>query len=46
VLRIGSTLVVNPGSVGEPRQREDRRGTYAVLDTAALDAHIHRITLD
>lgn len=31
----GATLVVNPGSLGEPRQRDDRRGTYALIDTAA-----------
>ena len=32
VERVGSTLIVNPGSVGEPRGTQ-RRLTYAVLDT-------------
>ncbi len=36
----GSTLVVNPGSVGEPRQRGDRRGSFAIVDTVARDAAI------
>jgi putative phosphoesterase len=40
--RFGSTLVVNPGSLGEPRQ-PDRIGTYAVIDTATGDATIHRL---
>ncbi|MCU1379133.1 MAG: putative metallo-dependent phosphatase [Acidimicrobiales bacterium] len=39
VERFGRTLVVNPGSLGEPRQA-DRRGSYAVLDTEAGDAEI------
>ena len=39
----GSTLVVNPGSLGEPRQREDRRGSFAIIDVAAHSADIHRI---
>ena len=39
----GSTLVVNPGSLGEPRQRDDRRGTFAIVDVAAGAAEIHRI---
>ncbi|MEY2426376.1 MAG: hypothetical protein QOI61_1948 [Actinomycetota bacterium] len=40
VATFGTTLVVNPGSVGEPRQRDDRRGTYAIIDTATREAHI------
>jgi putative phosphoesterase len=44
VATFGSTLVVNPGSVGEPRQREDRRGTYAVVDTTARTATIGRLS--
>jgi putative phosphoesterase len=40
VASFGTTLVVNPGSVGEPRQRDDRRGTYAVIDTATRQARI------
>lgn len=43
VERFGSTLVVNPGSLGEPRQRDDRRGTYALLDTATGEATIGRV---
>lgn len=43
VERFGSTLVVNPGSLGEPRQLDDRRGTYAVIDTAAAEAVIGRV---
>jgi putative phosphoesterase len=39
VERHGGTLVVNPGSLGEPRQRE-RAHTYAIVDVAALDAVI------
>jgi putative phosphoesterase len=40
VERFGSTLVVNPGSLGEPRSRHDRRGSYAVIDTVTGDAVI------
>lgn len=43
VERFGDTLVVNPGSLGEPRQHHDRRGTFAVVDTAARDAEVHRV---
>lgn len=39
VRRFGSTLVVNPGSLGEPRQ-PDRRPSYAVIDTIAGSADI------
>ena len=45
VATFGTTLVVNPGSLGEPRQRDDRRGTYAIVDTAARAARIEYITL-
>lgn len=41
----GSTLVVNPGSLGEPRQRDDRRGTYAIVDTVAREAEIRTVDL-
>ena len=41
--RFGGTLVVNPGSLGEPRQREDRRSTYAVVDTVLRSATIHHL---
>jgi predicted phosphodiesterase len=43
VERFGDTLVVNPGSLGEPRQHHDRRGTFAVVDTAARTAEVHRV---
>jgi putative phosphoesterase len=45
VERFGDTLVVNPGSLGEPRQHHDRRGTFAVVDTAARVAEIHRVDI-
>jgi putative phosphoesterase len=41
--RFGRTLVVNPGSLGEPRQA-DRIGTYAVIDTVTGEATIERLT--
>jgi putative phosphoesterase len=44
VATFGSTLVVNPGSVGEPRQRDDRRGTYAIVDTVTRHATIERLS--
>lgn len=40
----GTTLVVNPGSVGEPRQRDDRAPTYAVVDVQSRSASIERLT--
>lgn len=43
VERFGRTLVVNPGSLGEPRQHHDRRSTYAVIDTATVTAEVHRL---
>jgi putative phosphoesterase len=39
----GSTLVVNPGSLGEPRQHDDRRSTYAIVDTATRTAEIRTL---
>ena len=42
VERHGGTLVVNPGSLGEPRQR-DRGHSYAVIDFAAHDAVIEMV---
>ena len=44
VATFGTTLVVNPGSVGEPRQRDDRRGTYAIVDTATREATISHLS--
>jgi putative phosphoesterase len=43
VTTFGTTLVVNPGSLGEPRQRDGRRGTYAVIDTATRTATIEYV---
>ena len=43
VATFGTTLVVNPGSVGEPRQRDEPGGTYAVIDTVTRQAHIGRL---
>jgi putative phosphoesterase len=42
VEQFGTTLVVNPGSTTEPRQR-DRRRTLAVVDLHRLTAHIETI---
>ena len=42
---VEDTLVVNPGSVGQPRDR-DPRASYAVIDTDNLDAEIHRVEYD
>lgn len=41
--RFAGTLVVNPGSLGEPRQRPDRVPTYAVVDLAAGTAAIRSL---
>jgi putative phosphoesterase len=41
--RHGHTLVVNPGSLGEPRQHDDRRSTYAVVDTTTRTAEIRTL---
>jgi len=39
--RKGRTLVVNPGSVSEPRGADpERRGSYAIIDTDAAEAWI------
>jgi len=39
--RKGRALIVNPGSVSEPRGPDpDRRGSYAVIDTDAVEAWI------
>ena len=42
VERVGTTLVVNPGSTTEPRQR-DRRRTMAIVDLHSLTAQIETI---
>lgn len=42
---VDDTLVVNPGSVGQPRDG-DPRAAYATLDPAAGEAEIHRVDYD
>jgi putative phosphoesterase len=42
VRRVGATLVVNPGSIGQLRGA-GARYTYAVIDTEGLDAEIHAV---
>lgn len=37
-----SRLLINPGSVGQPRD-SDPRAAYAILDTDALTWHFHRV---
>ena len=43
VERHGDTIVVNPGSLGEPRQRDDRRSSFAIIDTVTGDVTIERV---
>ncbi len=43
--RLGKGLVVNPGSVGQPRDR-DPRASFAVLDTEGPEAVIERVAYD
>lgn len=45
VRRFGSGLVVNPGSIGQPRDG-DPRGSFAVVDTVALGSEIVRFAYD
>lgn len=42
VKNIGDTLVLNPGSVGQPRDR-DPRASFAVLKTEELSAEIRKV---
>lgn len=42
---IGGTLVVNPGSVGQPRDRNPD-ASYAVLDTDTMSVELKRTTYD
>jgi putative phosphoesterase len=42
VRRVGATLVVNPGSIGQLRGA-GARYTYAVIDTESLDAEIRAV---
>lgn len=45
VARSGAVLVVNPGSVGLPRD-VGSLASYAVYDTATGDARVHRVPID
>ncbi|MBI2142536.1 metallophosphoesterase family protein [Candidatus Woesearchaeota archaeon] len=45
VRKIGKKLVINPGSVGQPRDK-DVRASYAVFDTKSLHAEIVRVSYD
>lgn len=45
VKRIGKKLIINPGSVGQPRDR-DRRASYCVLDAKTHKAKIVRVSYD
>ena len=41
ITQVGQTLLINPGSLGEPRDPDHpRRRTYAVLDTLTWEASI------
>lgn len=41
----GGRVLVNPGSVGQPRD-EDQRAAYAVLDTETVSVNLHRVNYD
>jgi len=45
VKRFPSGLIVNPGSVGQPRDR-DPRASYALLDSESLRCTVHRVDYD
>ena len=45
VEQFGTGIVVNPGSVGQPRDGDPRAG-YAVLDLDALTVDTHRVAYD
>lgn len=42
---IDDRLIVNPGSVGQPRD-DDPRAAYGVLDTADVSVDLHRVEYD
>jgi putative phosphoesterase len=42
---VGETLVVNPGSVGQPRDR-DPRASYGIIDLDSLKCQINRVEYD
>lgn len=43
VQRVGKVLVVNPGSIGQPRDPNYPSATYAILDLSSLEGSIHRV---
>ncbi len=45
VERYGDGIVVNPGSVGQPRDG-DPRAAYGVVDLEAMDVELHRVEYD
>jgi len=45
VHKTDGVTVINPGSCSQPRD-QDRRGSYAILDTAAMEVEIHRFARD
>ncbi len=45
VRKLGSGLAINPGSVGQPRDR-DPRASFAVLDTDRQECTIERVAYD
>jgi predicted phosphodiesterase len=42
---IDGRLIVNPGSVGQPRDH-DKRASYAILDTVADEVDLRRVEYD
>lgn len=42
---IDGRLILNPGSVGQPRDG-DSKAAYAVIDTAEMEAKLHRVEYD
>ncbi len=45
VSRYAEGIVVNPGSVGQPRD-DDPKAAYAVVDLEAMDVETHRVAYD
>lgn len=45
VKKFGDKLVLNPGSIGQPRDK-DKRASFAILDLSKGDAHICRVEYD
>ncbi|MFD1588473.1 metallophosphoesterase family protein [Halorientalis brevis] len=45
VKKVNNTLIVNPGSVGQPRDK-DPRASYATINLNELSAKIHRVEYD